>query len=264
MLKIKTLLICHRDEELNYAGLPRWLSSFTDLCGILVVEEDGQPLRRRIRREISRVGWFRFLDVLAFRIYYRLFLAGADRRAEEQVLARVQQRYAAPPEDTPRLIVSNPNSPQAEEFVRSAAPDIMIARCKFLLAERIFMLPRCGTFAMHPGICPEYRNAHGCFWALARRDLDNVGMTLLQIDKGVDTGPVYGYYRYAFDERTESHVLIQLRTVFENLEAIAEKLIEIARGTAVPLDTRGRTSAVWGQPWLTRYLSWKWKARRTK
>src|SRR5258708_4874260 len=109
---------------------------------------------------------------------------------------------------------------------------------------------------MHPGICPEYRNAHGCFWALARRDLDNVGMTLLRIDKGVDTGPVFGYYRYAFDERTESHVLIQLRTVFENLDVLAEKLIEIAQGTAVPFDTRGRTSAAWGQPWLTRYLSW--------
>ena len=39
-----------------------------------------------------------------------------------------------------------------------------------------------GTFVMHPGICPEYRNAHGCFWALANRDLARVGMTLLRAD----------------------------------------------------------------------------------
>jgi hypothetical protein len=57
-------------------------------------------------------------------------------------------------------------------------------------------------------------------------------------------------------------VLIQLRTVFENLDIIASKLVEIGNGMATPIDTSGRTSAVWGQPWLTRYLSWKWHARR--
>jgi Methionyl-tRNA formyltransferase len=262
MHKLKTVLICHREEELNRAGLPRWLSSFTQLCGVVVLEEDSKPLRQRIRREIRRVGWFRFLDVLAFRVYYRLFLAAADRRAEGQLLDRVSKHYNPPPENTPTLHVRNPNRPEVEEFIRGAAPDLLIARCKFLLQERIFTLPAWGTFVMHPGICPEYRNAHGCFWALARRDLDKVGMTLLKIDKGVDTGPVYGYYSYPFDERRESHVLIQLRTVFENLDIIASKLVEIGNGMATPIDTSGRTSAVWGQPWLTRYLSWKWHARK--
>ncbi len=261
---MRTLLICHREEELNHAGLPCWLSSFSELCGIVVLEEDSKPLRRRIRREIRRVGWLRFLDVLAFRIYHRLFLAAADLRAERGLLDRVRQRYGPPPEDTPLLTVDNPNSPAAEQFIREAAPDIVIARCKFLLQERIFALPSWGTFAMHPGICPEYRNAHGCFWALSRRDLDRVGMTLLRIDKGVDTGPVYGYYRYPFDECRESHVLIQLRSVFENLDAIAAKLMNIVNGAAVPIDTSGRASAAWGQPWLTRYLAWKWKARRAR
>ena len=54
------------------------------------------------------------------------------------------------------------------------------ARCKVILKEKIFGIPRVGTFVMHPGICPEYRNAHGCFWALVRRDLERVGMTLLR------------------------------------------------------------------------------------
>src|SRR5436309_328007 len=31
-------------------------------------------------------------------------------------------------------------------------------------------LPARGTFVLHTGICPEYRNAHGCFWALARSE----------------------------------------------------------------------------------------------
>jgi methionyl-tRNA formyltransferase len=121
-----------------------------------------------------------------------------------------------------------------------------------------------GTFVMHPGVCPEYRNAHGCFWALAEGDRARVGMTLLKVDRGVDTGPVYGYYSYDFDELNESHVRVQHRVVLENLDALRSKLLEIYEGRAEPLDTRGRRSAVWGQPWLSRHLAIRRRARRER
>ena len=54
-------------------------------------------------------------------------------------------------------------------------------------------------------------------------------MTLLRVDKGVDTGPVYGYYSYAYDERTESHSVIQKRMVLENLDAVRDRLLDIHR-----------------------------------
>jgi methionyl-tRNA formyltransferase len=115
---------------------------------------------------------------------------------------------------------------------------------------------------MHPGVCPEYRNAHGCFWALAQGDLQNVGMTLLKVDKGIDTGPVYGYFSYPYDECDESHIVIQHRTVFENLNSLRDKLLEIEKGSAIPVDTAGRKSGAWGQPWLSRYWAWKNAARQ--
>jgi methionyl-tRNA formyltransferase len=115
---------------------------------------------------------------------------------------------------------------------------------------------------MHPGICPEYRNAHGCFWALARNDPGRVGMTLLRIDAGIDTGPVYGYYRCAFDSARDSHIVIQNRVVLDNLDALAARLREVAAGRARPLDTSGRASAEWGQPWLSAYRAWKRAARK--
>jgi len=82
-------------------------------------------------------------------------------------------------------------------------------------------------------------------------------MTLLRVDRGVDTGPVFGYYRYPFEEGAESHVVVQHRLLLENLDAVRERLIEIANGKATPIDTSGRRSAVWGQPRLTRYVAWK-------
>jgi hypothetical protein len=261
-LTVRTVLICHAEDDLNRLGIARWLASFSDLAGVVVIREDAGAARRRIRRELKRVGWLRFLDVIAFRVYYRLFLAKHDQQRESELLRDVCRRYPEVSAETREVIVATPNSSESERFLRECAPDMVLARCKVLLRENIFAIPRLGTFVMHPGICPEYRNAHGCFWALARRDMDNVGLTLLRIDRGVDTGPVYGYYRYPYDEVAETHILIQHRAAFENLDAIAEKLTEIEGGSAACLPVAGRPSGIWGQPWLSSFLGWKRAARR--
>jgi hypothetical protein len=253
---MRTLVICHDDAPLDRDGLVRWLGSFTEVAGTVVIHEPARRLRSRIRREIARVGWRRFADVLAFRAVHRLLHASRDRRWEADQLAALRSRFPERP-DTPEITVSSPNSPETERFVRDRRPDLIVARCKTILREGIFTQPRLGTFVMHPGICPEYRNAHGCFWALATGDLDNVGMTLLKIDRGVDTGPVFGYFRVTADPR-ESHVITQHRVVFEHLDAIRDLLLDIEAGRAAAIDTTGRRSAAWGQPWLSAYV----RARR--
>jgi methionyl-tRNA formyltransferase len=242
--------------------LTRWLASFTDLVGIIVIQEPKARLWKRIKREIKRVGVLRFFDVLVLRLYSRLVLAGNDRRWRKKTVTTLEARYPNIPETVQILETPNPNSQESEQFLRELRPDLVLARCKNLLNERIFTLARIGTFVMHPGICPEYRNAHGCFWALATRDMQKVGMTLLRIDKGVDTGPIFGYYSYDYDEIRESHNIIQDRVVFDNLDVLKNKFQEIAAGTAVPIDVSARKSQAWGQPWMSAYWRWKRAARK--
>lgn len=261
---IRTLLICHDDNGLNRVGLARWLASFSRLVGVVVIHEPRRRVWQRVRREVRRVGMARFLDVLAFRLYERVFLRASDRAWQQRTLDRLRRTYP-PPEPAPEVLeTSSPNSAEARAFMQRLAPDLVLARCKTLLREEVFSLPAHGTFVLHPGVCPEYRNAYGCFWALAHDDIDGVGATLLRVDRGVDTGPVYGYYRYPLDEVSESPAVIHARVVFDNLPAIQRKLVEICDGHAAPLDTSGRPSAAWGQPWLTRYLQWKQRARRRR
>ncbi|HEY4360932.1 MAG TPA: polysaccharide deacetylase family protein [Bryobacteraceae bacterium] len=261
-MRPRFVLICHDGQVLNSSGLARWLASFTDLAGIILIREQPARLWKRIRREIRRVGWLRFADVLAFRLYYRLRLAARDREGEYEILQQLEDKYPPLPPSTRMLITASPNSKEGEDFLRELQPEIVVARCKSILSERIFRLAPRGVFVMHPGICPEYRNAHGCFWALAQRDLDTVGMTLLRIDAGVDTGPVYGYYRCEFDELQESHIQILRRVVFDNLDVLESKFREILAGTAETIDTSGRASQTWGQPWLSAYTRWKRAARK--
>ncbi len=259
---MKTVLICHHDDDLNSIALPRWLASFSTLAGIVSIAEQSEQKKIRIKRELKRVGLLRFLDILAYRLYHRLFVQARDAAYAEQLLKRLDSTYPELVGDIPVLTTTSPNSAEIHAFLERLQPDLVIARCKVILKPEVFNIPPLGTYVMHPGICPEYRNAHGCFWALAQGELDKVGMTLLKIDAGIDTGPVYGYFSYPYDEVAESHITIQHRAVFDNLDRMKEAFLAIEQGRAEIIDTSGRASGNWGQPWLSRYIGWKLAARR--
>jgi hypothetical protein len=257
---VRLALICHHDNPLNREALPRFLAAEEDLAGIVVIRETGGRMWKRLRFEWKRSG-IRTLDVLAFRLFYRLRLSASDREWVARRVSTIEVDYP-PVGDVPVHETNDPNDAGTRAFLQQVRPDLTLARCKTLLAREVFEVPSLGTYVLHPGVCPEYRNAHGCFWALARRDLDRVGATLLRIDSGVDTGPIYAYYTADIDEARESHIVIQHRVVFDNLRAIGRDLRRIAAGEAVPIDVDGRESAAWGQPRLSDYVRWKRAAHR--
>lgn len=250
---ISTVLICHADEPLHTDGVARWLHASTELRGIVLIREPGRLFWRRVRREWKRSGTVGLLDVLAFRIFYRLRLRGQDRAWHASTLAALRDRWPSVPSAVPTIEVSTPNAPEAEAFIRALAPDAALALCKHILAPRIFELPRAGTFVCHPGVAPEYRNAHGCFWAMASGDFERVGMTMLRVDRGVDTGPIFGYFSYPFDASRESHIEVQNRVLLDNLDGVAALLERIVAGEAEPIPVDGRASGAWGQPRLSSY-----------
>lgn len=254
---MRSVLICQHDAALVREILPRWLASFTDLAGILVIREPSGHRLAKLQRSLRKEGLWGTLDLLAYRLYHRIFHAAGDRQFEAGIRHSMGQEYASIRSEVPVLEVGSPNSPEAQVFIQSCQPDVMLACCKHILKPSIFEQAKLGTFVMHPGICPEYRNAHGCFWALVHGDLQRVGMTLLKIDRGIDTGPVYGHFSARYDEVNESHLTIQRRMTFANLKRVQRVFEQFETGVAEPIDTAGRASAVWGQPTLSSY--WKWK-----
>jgi folate-dependent phosphoribosylglycinamide formyltransferase PurN len=262
--RLRIAVICHDDDPIGRDVLPKWAATFADVVAIVAIRERREVLLRRFRSEMRRVGPLRMLDVLGFRLYYRACIASSDAAWQKRTVAALQSRFRASLSGVAVAVVDDPNTDAAYAALRDASPDLVIVRCRWLLNRRIYALPRLGTFVLHPGICPEFRNAHGCFWALVTGDLQRVGMTLLKVDEGIDTGPVYGYFSYPFDECSESHVRIQDRMLTENLDDIREALEAVAAGRLDPINVTGRRSQNWGQPWLSAYLRWKREAWRRK
>lgn len=254
---MRSVLICQHDSPLVREIMPRWLASFTDLAGVLVIREPRGHRLAKVKRSLRLQGLWGTIDLLAYRLFHRMRHGAGDRQQEAQIRETNGAIYPPVPYHVPLLEVSSPNCPAAQAFIQSCQPEIMLACCKHILKPAIFEQASQGTYVMHPGICPEYRNAHGCFWALVNGDMERVGMTLLKIDRGIDTGPVYGYFSAPYDEVQESHLAIQRRMTYDNLHRVQRVLEQIQAGVAKPISTTGRSSAVWGQPTLSSY--WKWK-----
>jgi hypothetical protein len=258
------VLLCHHDEPFDLEGLAAWLATTMRLVGLAVVHERTDQRWRAIARERCRTGWIGLLDAVAFRLYYRIAQARRDRAWARRVVARLRATYPVPTDAVPRIDVADPNGADVQAFVRHLAPDLALARVRPVLARDVVGIPSSGTFRLHPGICPEYRNADGCFWALSRRDLAHVGLTLLRIDADDNTGPVFLEAGCQFDELRESHRRIDYRVVLDNLDAIRRSLIEVVEERRRPIDTRDRLPAVWGHPRLSAYVRWKRAARRSR
>ncbi len=255
--RLRVVVMAHDEDELYADGVAGWLTGREQLCGLIRIVDSARVRRRRIQREWRRSGTLGLADVVAWRVYHRVRYGAEARRVRAGLLAEL---VGARPEPVaaPVLRTGAPNGVAVQEFLAQANADIMIALVKHILKPAVFALPRHGTFVLHPGICPEYRNAHGCFWALTRADHARVGMTLLRIDEGVDTGPTFGYFSLPQSRWSRSPIALQQQMVLENLAPVMDRLQAVVAGDAAPVDTSGRESGVWGQPKLT---AWWHRAR---
>ena len=89
--------------------------------------------------------------------------------------------------------VLQPESIRGGEFLaelRQYHPDIIgLTAYGNILPENIINLPPLGTINVHGSLLPKYRGAAPIQWALINGETET-GITIMQMDKGVDTGDI--------------------------------------------------------------------------
>ena len=89
--------------------------------------------------------------------------------------------------------VLQPESIRGDEFLaelRQYHPDIIgLTAYGNILPENIINLPPLGTINVHGSLLPKYRGAAPIQWALINGETET-GITIMQMDKGVDTGDI--------------------------------------------------------------------------
>jgi methionyl-tRNA formyltransferase len=81
-------------------------------------------------------------------------------------------------------------NPEAQELLRALAPDLMIVVAYgLLLPQKVLDIPRHGCWNVHASLLPRWRGAAPIQRAIEAGDTET-GVCLMQMEKGLDTGPV--------------------------------------------------------------------------
>lgn len=256
--KPTVVLLRHQNSTFDREVIGRRLQSDSNLIAEIVIKPDRRRQFNTLKHQYKRSGVTGLIDALALRIYHRYSQAPKTNRKIDKLIQNNVEGFL--PIDVPSYTVSSPNNSETKQILAELDPDVMLARTKVLLKQNVYEMPTYGTLVIHPGLCPEYRNQHGCFWALANGERERVAYSLLRIDEGIDTGSVLSQSGVSYNPRDDSHIYIQYKVVTDNLDEIVKSINNIEEQEAI--DTRNRESAIWGMPTLSAWITWKHRATK--
>ena len=130
------------------------------------------------------------------------------------------------------------------ELLALPAPDVLVvAAYGLILPSEVLHWPRWGCLNIHASLLPRWRGAAPIVRAIEAGDAET-GVTLMQMDEGLDTGDVLYCKKIAIDPEETSGELFD-RVTAVGAEALCETIPQIAAGTltAVPQDHENATLA---------------------
>jgi methionyl-tRNA formyltransferase len=119
----------------------------------------------------------------------------------------------------------------------------LVAAYGRILPPEVLAAPTHGCINLHASILPAYRGAAPIQWALANGETET-GVSLMQMDAGLDTGPVYAVRRLPIPELMNGGELTKALADL-GAEMVGDELLAAVAGRlrAVPQDARWATTA---------------------
>ncbi len=132
-------------------------------------------------------------------------------------------------EQAERRETRNQQAEACREALRALQPDVMVvAAYGLLLPQDVLDLPRLGCLNIHASLLPRWRGAAPIVRAIEAGDAET-GVGIMQMEAGLDTGPVGLEYRTPISDRDTASSLHD-RLAALGAEAIVEALDRLQAG----------------------------------
>lgn len=149
--------------------------------------------------------------------------------------------------------------PETQQILTELHADIMVvAAYGLLLPAAVLAIPRLGCINIHPSLLPRWRGAAPIQRSILAGDVVT-GITIMQMDQDLDTGPLLVQHQYAMNEEETSdtlhHTLAKMgaQALIEALDGISQKTLqpipqEAALATYAPKIRKEEALLDWSQP----------------
>ena len=117
-----------------------------------------------------------------------------------------------------------------DENIRALAPElIVVVAYGCILPRSVLEAPKYGCINLHVSLLPKYRGSAPVQWAVLNGDAET-GVSIMQMDEGLDTGDVLACERIKIDPEETSGQLFD-RVTAVGARVLCETLPAIAAGT---------------------------------
>lgn len=155
----------------------------------VLIEEKVEP-RKLIKGRIKRLGYFSVFNQLLFQITISKILSYFSKKRVEEL--KLKYNLISKPIPQHKIInVSSVNSEESIKCLKDLNADVVIVNGTRIISSKVLKSTKAKFINSHVGITPFYRGVHGAYWALVAKDTENCGVTIHEVDQGIDTGLVF-------------------------------------------------------------------------
>ncbi len=138
-----------------------------------------------------------------------------------------------------------------DDTIRALAPEIIVVVAYgCILPASVLQIPPHGCINLHVSLLPNYRGSAPVQWSVLNGDAET-GVSIMQMDEGLDTGAVLSCEKIAIDPEETSGELFD-RVAAVGARVLCETLPAIAQGSLQAVPQQGEPSLA---PMLTKEMA---------
>jgi folate-dependent phosphoribosylglycinamide formyltransferase PurN len=217
-----------------------------------VIVEGGEPKLKFLRRRIRRFGLGKVVGQVAFRTIVVPWLKMLSR----QRVSEIVHQFTLDPSPIPPTsltIIKSVNSEECIQVLRALQPDVIVVSGTRIISNRVLRSIPAVFINMHAGITPTYRGCHGGYWSLVEGDRDGCGVTVHQVDAGVDTGPILAQALIS-PHRDDNFITYGLLQQAAGLPLLKKAIQDACENRLVAVAPLSGTSRLYTHPTLKEYV----------
>ena len=218
-----------------------------------VIVEESVSKFKLLKGRIKRLGYFKVFNQLLFQVFMMRWLQLFSRKR----IAVLKNELGLITKDIPVeniQHVSSVNSKDCIDSLLNVQPDLILVVGTRIISKKVLAATNAFFINTHVGITPQYRGVHGAYWALAKNDIDNCGVTIHLVDKGIDTGGIIAQGKIHVDKRDNfiTYKYLQFARAIELLKIALQKFENT--GTVETINKPKTISTLYYHPTLSGYL----------
>jgi len=198
-------------------------------------------------------GVLRAINEFLYYFFYTVFLA----KKETTKLKNLVENYSTNPykqlSGIRQIMIEDIKSKELEQLLKVEKVDAAFAMCiGVYLPKKLLNIPRHGIFLWHEGITPEYRGLYSPFWALANKDYNNLGYTLLKMSTKLDAGDIYVQGNVKnINPMEDWHSYIGHKAIIDSLPETRKFICDLERNLHKPILKPGSIDGYYSYPTFT-------------